>query len=88
MRFSKVIFLLTALSMPTLILSGCANPYNVNASLEEKYQPPHYGTYPDSPYYDNDYYENYKENHFGEGDHLYDSTYGPNQVYLPSKTTP
>ena len=87
MKFSKIVFLLTPviLSMPLLLLSGCANPYDIHACDGGRYQPPFYGTYPDSSYYDNDYYKNFERDHFGVSDHRYDHTYGPNQVYHPSE---
>ena len=87
MKCSKILFLLApvVLSAPTLLLSGCANPYDINACQGGRYQPPYYGTYPDSSYYDNDYYKNYETNHFGYTDHRYDPTYGPNQLYHPSE---
>lgn len=90
MTFSKIALLLTpiVLSTPLLLLSGCANPYDINACEGGRYQPPHYGTYPDSSYYDNDYYANYQRDHFGRTDHRYDRTYGPNQAYTPSETKP
>jgi hypothetical protein len=71
--------------LSAVCLSGCANPYDINANCEGgRYQPPYYGTYPDSSYYDNDYYKNYERSHSNRTDHRYDSTYGPNQVYHPS----
>jgi hypothetical protein len=90
MKCSKTLFLLTTvvLSSSTLLLSGCANPYDINECQGGRYQPPHYGTYPDSSYYDNDYYANYQRDHFGYGDHRYDHTYGPNQLYHPSEDKP
>lgn len=89
MKFSKLVFFMTpiALSASTL-LSGCTNPYDINACDGGRYQPPYYGTYPDSSYYDNDYYANYQKDHFGRTDHRYDHTYGPNQVYHPTETKP
>lgn len=90
MKCSKILFLLTTvvLSTSTLLLSGCANPYDINACEGGRYQPPHYGTYPDSSYYDNDYYRNYARDHWEAGDHRYDHTYGPNQLYHPSEDKP
>lgn len=86
MKFSKALFLLTPmiLSAPSLFLSGCANPYDINACAGGRYQPPYYGTYPNSSYYDNDYYKNFEREHFGLTDHRYDANYGMNQLYHPS----
>jgi hypothetical protein len=86
MKFSKALFLLTPmiLSTPLFFLSGCANPYDIDACDGGRYQPPHYGTYPSSSYYDNDYYKNYERQNFGKTDHRYDNNYGPNQLYHPS----
>ncbi len=87
MTFSKIAILITpiVLCTPTLLLSGCANPYDINACDGGRYQPPYYGTYPDSSYYDNDYYKNFENDHFGQTDHRYDHAYGPDQVYHPSE---
>jgi hypothetical protein len=86
MKFSKFTSLLTTivLTTPALFLFGCANPYDKDACQGGRYHPPHYGTYPNSSYYDNDYYKNFERDHFGLADHRYDHTYGPNQVYIPS----
>lgn len=85
MKFLKIAFLLTpVLLAPALLVSGCANPYDKDACEGGRYQPPHYGTYPDSSYYDNDYYKKFEQEHSGLGDHRYDQNYGPNQVYHPS----
>ena len=87
MKFSTLTFLLTVGVSSSLLglLSGCANPYDINSCQGGRYQPPHYGTYPGSSYYDNDYYKNYERDHFGRADHRYDHTYGPNQLYHPSE---
>ena len=86
MKRSKIMLLLTVgvLSASALLMSGCANPYDINACEGGRYQPPHYGTYPDSSYYDNDYYKKYERANSGYGDHRYDHTYGPNQLYHAS----
>ena len=86
MKFSKIMIITVpvVLATVTVLLSGCANPYDINACEGGRYQPSHYGSYPDSSYYDNDYYKNYEPDHFGLTDHRYDHTYGPNQLYHPS----
>ena len=83
MKIYQVLLLLS----PVALLGGCANPYDVN-SCDARYQPPYYGTHPDSSIYDNDYYKNFEREHFGLTDHRYDKTYGHNQVYHPSEQTP
>ena len=88
MKFSTVTFLLTTAGLCSSILTGCSNPYDLNACEGGRYHPPYYGTYPDSSYYDNDYYKNYERAHHGKADHRYDHTYGPNQLYHPSETKP
>jgi hypothetical protein len=87
MKFAKLTLIWTtlALSSPIIMLAGCANPYDKDACEGGRYHPPYYGTYPDSPYYQNDYYANFQREHFGRSDHRYDHTYGPNQVYVPSE---
>jgi len=86
MKNFKIMLLLSPmiLSAP-LLLTGCANPYDINACDGGRYQPPYYGTYPNSSYYDNDYYRNFERENFGMADHRYDHTYGPNQLYHPSE---
>lgn len=89
MKFSTFIFpLFILITLPILLLTGCTNPYDLNTSEGYSYTPPYYGTYPDSPYYDNDYYMNYKREHHGKSDHRHDSQYGPNQTYKPSEKQP
>lgn len=83
MKIYQVLLLLS----PVVFMGGCANPYDVN-SCDGRYQPPYYGTYPDSSYYDNDYYKNFERENFGITDHRYDRTYGSNQLYHPSEQKP
>ena len=64
MKIHQVLFLLS----PIALVEGCANPYDIKACEGGRYQPPYYGTYPDSSYYDNDYYKNFERNHFGVTD--------------------
>jgi hypothetical protein len=71
MKLSKFAFVLATFSFSStvVLLGGCANPYDINACQGGRYQPPHYGTYPNSSYYDNDYDKNFVRDHFGRAYH-------------------